>query len=356
MHSDESAMRRALALALRGRGQVKPNPMVGAVVLKDGKIIGSGWHRKAGAKHAEVEALEEAGDKATGATLYVTLEPCNHHGKTPPCTEAIIKAGIKRLVCAVKDPNPEVQGGGFEELKKAGIEVDYGLLEEEARTINRGWFSVVEKSKPFVLLKLASDKNNAIAGPGGERVQISSNASLAHSQRLRGYFDAILVGVGTVLKDDPQLTNRSGKGNNPVKIVLDSELRTSNKATIFNEGEVVIFCGKKASGSKKNEFEGIGIGVVPVGAALEPPDKLSFNEILSHLSKLGIQSLLIEGGAQVAREVVNQKLCDRFLHYQSQNEIVGGERVEIEEWIGGMKMVWEKEKGGDRVKLYEFDR
>ncbi|MDI6854888.1 MAG: bifunctional diaminohydroxyphosphoribosylaminopyrimidine deaminase/5-amino-6-(5-phosphoribosylamino)uracil reductase RibD [Deltaproteobacteria bacterium] len=212
---DERCMKKALKLAARGEGWVSPNPMVGAVVVRDGEIVGQGFHRRYRGPHAEVEALKQAGDKAGGASLYVTLEPCNHHGLTPPCTQAVLAAGIGRVVVAVKDPNPKVAGGGADFLRRKGVQVEVGLLESEARRLNEAWFKWVTTGLPFVVAKAACSLDGRTATAAGESQWITGEASRAYGHRLRHAADAILVGIGTVLADDPQLTVRLGGGQKP---------------------------------------------------------------------------------------------------------------------------------------------
>lgn len=347
--SDKSAMRRALALAVRGAGRTKPNPLVGALVVADGKIVGRGWHKQAGCLHAEIEALNQAGDRARDATLYVTLEPCNHHGKTPPCAEAVLSAGIRRVVCAMRDTNPKVEGGGLEFLQKAGIEVTEGVLEEEARTINRAWLYSVEKDRPFVLLKLAHTIDGAIAGKDGARRQISSNASLAHAQRLRAYFDAIMVGVGTVMRDDPLLTNRSAGGAQLLKVVIDSKLRTLPSAKIFETGSVQIFCSASVDSGRQAALEERGAKIV---SCVGNDGQVDLAAVIAHLHREGIQALLCEGGAKIAASMLRANLVDRFLSYESPRVIEGGLRVDFAAQLLNFEQVWEKRKGGDKVRLY----
>src|SRR3989338_1737631 len=224
--NDESCMALALRLALKGKGKTKTNPLVGAVIAKQGKIIGKGWHRAFGKAHAEINALEQAGKKAAGATLYVTLEPCCHYGKTPPCTKAIISAGINRVVCAMKDPNPLVNGNGIRELRKAGIEMETGLLKERAREMNRGFISIIEKGRPYITLKAALTADGCLTWGNGKRKKITGKEADIYAHKLRAENDAILVGIGTVMKDNPQLTVRLVKGRNPVRIILDTNLDT----------------------------------------------------------------------------------------------------------------------------------
>ena len=217
-------MKLALRLAAKGAGWVSPNPMVGAVLVKDGRIVGRGFHRRVGAAHAEVEALRQAGAAAQGADLYVTLEPCNHQGRTPPCTQAILAAGVARVLIASRDPNPQVTGGGAAYLESKGVKVEAGLLAAEARRLNAAWFHWTDTGRPWVIAKAACSLDGKIATAGGESQWITGAAARAYGHRLRHRVDAILVGIDTVLADDPQLTTRlpRGRGRDPIRLVLDS--------------------------------------------------------------------------------------------------------------------------------------
>jgi len=233
--SDESYMRLALRLARKGAGRVSPNPMVGAVVVDpSGEIISTGYHPEFGKPHAERIALKKLGYKASGATLYVNLEPCCHHGKTLPCTEAIIKSGVKRVVVGVLDPNPQVSGRGVEILRKHGIEVKVGVLEEECKWLNRGFFKWVLKGIPYVVLKWAQTLDGKIATVTGESKWISSERALNYAHRLRAESDAVVVGKNTVLADDPELTVRRVRGVDPLRVVLDSKLELPLDRKIFH--------------------------------------------------------------------------------------------------------------------------
>ena len=233
---DATYMKLALSLAARGAGWVSPNPMVGAVVVRGGKVVGRGYHRRAGLPHAEVEALRSAGETARGADLYVTLEPCNHQGKTPPCTQAILSAGVRRVIIATPDPNPQVTGGGAEFLAARGVEVNVGLLGAEARRLNEAWFHYVNTGRPWVMAKAACSLDGKIATVGGESQWLTGEAARALGHRLRHRVDAMVVGIGTVLADDPQLTTRRprGQGKDPIRVVLDSRLRLPLTARLLH--------------------------------------------------------------------------------------------------------------------------
>ncbi|MBI2324905.1 MAG: bifunctional diaminohydroxyphosphoribosylaminopyrimidine deaminase/5-amino-6-(5-phosphoribosylamino)uracil reductase RibD, partial [Chloroflexi bacterium] len=217
-------MRRALRQAARAAGRTAPNPMVGALVVKDGQVAGEGFHQRAGAPHGEAVAIARAGEKARGATLYLNLEPCAHQGRTPPCVDAVIASGISRVVAAMRDPDPRIDGRGFGALRGAGVEVESGVLEAEARRLNEGFISRVTRGRPFVLLKLATTLDGRVAVAG--RRYLSGKSALKEVHRIRDRVDAVMVGVGTVLADDPELTVREVRGRDPLRVVLDAEART----------------------------------------------------------------------------------------------------------------------------------
>jgi diaminohydroxyphosphoribosylaminopyrimidine deaminase/5-amino-6-(5-phosphoribosylamino)uracil reductase len=224
--ADMEYMQRAIELATQARGRTSPNPMVGAVIVKDGKIIGEGYHKKAGTPHAEIHALAAAGNEARGATLYVSLEPCCHHGRTPPCTEAIINSGIKRVVIAALDPNPKVAGGGLQRLKEAGIDAEFGLMQEAAMELNAVFFKYIQRALPYVALKTAMTLDGKIAAGSGDSRWITGPEARQHVHQLRNIYDAIMVGIGTVLADNPRLNTRlqEGQGRDPVRVIIDNQL------------------------------------------------------------------------------------------------------------------------------------
>lgn len=319
---DRAMMDRALALARRGSGLAAPNPLVGAVVARGEEIVGFGWHRRAGGAHAEVEALQMAGERARGAALYVTLEPCNHFGKTPPCTEAVVASGVSRVVAAMRDPNPQVKGGGVAVLRARGVAVEIGLRGEAAIELNRGWIHWTLTGRPFVLLKLAASIDGKIASSSGESKWISSPAARAHVQRLRRHVHAVLVGSGTVMRDNPRLTNRTGKGPQPLRVVVDSTLRTNINSHVYRPlalGErgrspiCMIATGAAADYQRRRDLELAGVDVV----SLEGADgRVDLEALIQHLGSLGIQSLMCEGGARLASSLLDLKLVNRFMLYQ----------------------------------------
>jgi len=330
-------MRRVLRLAARGRGGTSPNPLVGAIVVKDGVVVGSGYHAKAGTPHAEIHALKEAGTRAKGATLYVNLEPCCHYGRTGPCTEAIIEAGIKRVVVAMTDPNPLVSGKGLKRLLEAGLEVTTGVLEKEARQLNEVFIKYITFGRPFVVSKAAVSLDGKIATSKGQSKWITSPQARAYAHVLRDWYDAILVGVGTVLSDDPLLTTRlsGGGGRHPVKVIVDSKARTPVSARIFSEespAPTIIATTKGAPPEKLEEIAAAGAQVVVVN---EGP-RVDLQLLMGLLAAKEITSVLIEGGAEVHASAFRSKIVDKVVWFIAPKLIggsdapgpIGGEGVE----------------------------
>ena len=295
---DESYMREALRIAEYARGRTAPNPLVGAVIVRDGTIIANGWHRAAGEPHAEIHALRMAGELARGATLYVTLEPCAHHGRTGPCAEAVIAAGLARVVVALCDPNPLVAGRGIDLLAAAGIEVVTGVCETEARRQNEVFLKWVTQKRPFVTLKTAMTLDGKIASPMGASQWITGAEARLRVHEYRNEYDAILVGIGTVLADDPSLTTRlpDRTGKNPLRVVLDSEARTPIDAKLLTDGAAptVIAVSERADHRRVNLLHACGAEVVTLGT--ERPD---IGCLLDWLGAREISSLFVEGGAAV---------------------------------------------------------
>ncbi len=306
---DEQFMKRALQLAYSNLGNVSPNPSVGAVIVKNRKLIGEGVTRSG--NHAEVEALRNAGD-AQGATLYTTLEPCSHSDKkTPPCIEAIITAKVKKVVIGTIDRNPKVNGQGIEALKKAGIDVITGVMEKEAQKCHEFFFTWITTGKPFVTIKAAMTLDGSVTWGDGVRKKITGNEADRAAHLLRKQYDAILVGVHTVLKDNPELTTRLVEGKSPVKVVLDSQLNMSLDAAVVQEGNTIIFCLKNADKEKKQKLK----AVCDVVEANEKYGMVDAEEVLSELGKSGITSLLIEGGAKVISTFLNDKLVNKGVFF-----------------------------------------
>lgn len=316
----------ALALKLAGKavGRTDPNPMVGAIVVKDGRVIGQGYHRAAGSPHAEVEALRDAGESAQGAELFVTLEPCNHHGRTPPCTKAILEAGIAKVWYGMADPNPDVSGGGAHFLRQSGLHVVGNILEDRCRKLNEVFLTNVVRQRPFTFLKLAMSLDGRIATRTGHSQWITSDASRRRVHRLRDRVSGIMVGIGTLLADDPSLTTRlpRGIGHDPVRIVADSNLRTPPNSQIFNPRSpagVIIACKEDPPSERKRQLEAQGATVVPTSGN----QRVDLNDLVEKLYHLGITSVLIEGGAQLAWSALKEKIVDRCLFFYAPL-IIGG--------------------------------
>jgi diaminohydroxyphosphoribosylaminopyrimidine deaminase/5-amino-6-(5-phosphoribosylamino)uracil reductase len=312
--ADQRFMQLALTLGRRGRGRTWPNPAVGAVVVKDGVIVGRGWTQPGGRPHAEPEALSHAGEAARGATLYATLEPCSHVGKSPPCTEAIIAAGIARVVSAIEDPNPEVAGQGHVRLRAAGISVDIGPCADEAAHDHAGHFRRIRDKRPQIILKLAVSSDDKIAAAGRKPVAISGEAARSRVHLLRAQCDAILVGVGTVQADDPLLTCRlpGMEVRSPVRVVLDRSLRISGTSRLVHSARATplwVMTSNLAEAPAAMKLGAAGAQVIRVATTSAPP-RLDLNAVLHALAEKGITRLLVEGGARVASSFVAAGLAD----------------------------------------------
>jgi diaminohydroxyphosphoribosylaminopyrimidine deaminase/5-amino-6-(5-phosphoribosylamino)uracil reductase len=307
-------MKRALSLARKGIGRTSPNPAVGCVVVKDGTVIGEGWHRKAGSPHAEIHALNMAGDAARGADLYVTLEPCCHSGATPPCTEALIRAGVKRVIAAMRDPNPRVSGGGFSALRQAGIETSCGLLEDAGRAINLPFIKHVTTGLPHVTYKCAMTLDGKIASITGESRWISCEESRKHVHRMRSRCDAVMVGVDTILADNPQLTVRHVRGRNPLRVIVDSTLRTPTSVEILT-----IALAKKTVIATTVEDLALHQRYLQNGATVlvctARNGRVDLQDLLEKLGRLGVQSILLEGGSRLAGDALSRGLIDECVFF-----------------------------------------
>ena len=312
--ADQRFMQLALTLGRRGQGRTSPNPAVGAVVVKDGVIVGRGWTQAGGRPHAEPEALARAGDAARGATLYVTLEPCSHVGKSPPCADAIIAAGIARVVSAIEDPNPEVAGQGHARLRAAGITVDIGLGAREAARDHAGHFRRVRDNRPHVILKLAVSSDDKIAAAGHKPVAITGEAAKVRVHLLRAQCDAILVGIGTVLADDPLLTCRlpGMEARSPLRVVLDAALRIPGTSRLVHgarETPLLLMASELAEAPAAMKLGAAGAQVIRLAPSKTSPG-LDLVAVLHALSEKGITRLLVEGGARVASSFVASGLVD----------------------------------------------
>jgi diaminohydroxyphosphoribosylaminopyrimidine deaminase/5-amino-6-(5-phosphoribosylamino)uracil reductase len=311
--TDEDFMRLALRLARKGEGRVSPNPLVGAVIVRDGRIIAEGYHRRFGGNHAEIDAIANATEPVAGATFYVTLEPCSHTGKTPPCVDALIALRPGRVVVGTIDPNPLVSGRGIAALARHGIETKAGVLEEECRRQNEVFFKYILTGVPFVTLKFALTLDGRIATAAGHSRWISSPASLRFAHRLRRAHDAILVGAGTVLADDPELTCRLVRGKNPLRIVVDSHLRTSPGARVFavRQSPAIAAATCKAPEERRRLFEQQGIEVLELDA--DEGGRVDLKGLLNVLGQRKIASLLVEGGAGINTSFLKEHLVDRLI-------------------------------------------
>ncbi len=315
---DEWFMKLALSEGYKGKGKTLPNPAVGAVVVKDGRVISTGYHQRAGLPHAERIALERAGKEAKGATLYVTLEPCNHYGRTPPCTEAIISAGIKRVVIGVRDPNP-VASGGIERLKRAGIEVEVGVLERECFELIEDFVFNLKSPRPFVSLKLASTLDGAIADKEGNSKWITGKEARAYVHKLRSYHNAVMVGIGTVLKDDPLLTVREyDVEKQPFAVVVDPSLRipTNSKLVKERSSELIVITSQSSLLSyKASILKDMGVKLIPTYGY---EGVLDLEEAFTDLKRdFSIYSLLCEGGSKLSSFLLREKLIDKLYLFYS---------------------------------------
>lgn len=307
-------MARALRLAERGLFTTTPNPRVGCVLVKDGAVVGEGWHERAGEPHAEVHALRAAGEKARGATAYVTLEPCSHHGRTPPCAHALIDAGVARVVAALRDPNPLVAGGGIALLTLAGIRAEVGLLEAEARALNIGFISRMTRGRPWVRLKTASSLDGKTALLNGTSQWITGPAARADVHRLRARACAVLTGVGTVLADDPQLNVREVETTRqPLRVVVDSRLRTPTDARILGDGETVLVCAQ-ADPARRDALLAAGGHVLELPG---PDGRVDIRALLEELGARGINELHAEAGATLNGALLRAGLVDEWVAYQA---------------------------------------
>jgi len=307
----EHYMRMAISLAERGTGSVSPNPRVGCVLVKDRTVVGWGYHRRCGGPHAEVEALRMAGDLAAGATAYVNLEPCSHFGKTPPCAPQLAAAGVARVVAGMRDPNPRVDGSGLHCLEEAGIQTMTGILENECKWLNRGFIRTMTLGRPWVTVKAAMSLDGDIALAGGESKWISGPLSRNKAHLLRSEHDAVLVGVGTVLADDPELTVRLVEGKSPLRVVLDSQLRTPPDAKVVGDGKCLFLAGVNAPAERAAALERHGARILrlPSGGKSGHP---SVEQVLSSLASEGISMLLVEGGSSVISAFTKARVVDEY--------------------------------------------
>lgn len=326
---DDGYMRRALELAERGRGLVAPNPLVGAIVVRDGEIVGEGWHEGPGTAHAEIVALEAAGERARGATLYVTLEPCSHFGRTPPCSPRVALAGVARVVAAMRDPNPLVDGRGLRDLEEAGLRVETGLLEREALRLNEAFVKHVRTGLPLVTLKMAASLDGRAAARDGSSRWITGEEARAEVHRMRAAADAILVGAGTAFRDDPALTCRDPDYRGPPKlrVVVDGRGIVPETYRLFEGGAPTLVGTTEAAPQDRRRAwreRGAEVMVLDEGSPLVPLERL-----LAELGKRDIQHVLVEGGPTIAWEFVHKGLLDRVVLYFAPVLVGGREALGI---------------------------
>ena len=323
---DEKYMRLAMQLAGNAIGRTSPNPLVGAVIVKDNRVVGCGWHRKAGTPHAEVHALNQAGELAQGADVYVTLEPCAHYGKTPPCAKALVEAKVKNVYGGLLDVNPKVAGKGFKILEDAGIHVEYGFLQDELRKQNEVFFKWIEHKKPFVVLKAAMTLDGKIATATGQSKWITNETSRAYGYKLRDIYDGIMVGINTVIEDNPMLTARVDGGKNPIRIVVDSSLKIDINANVVQDksAKTIIATTDKADKDKILKLQAQDVDVIVVDK--DENDKVDIEKLLDILGQQNICSILVEGGATLSGSFVAKKLVDKVYFFIAP-KIVGGKEA-----------------------------
>ena len=330
--NDQFYIEKALALAAKGRGRTSPNPMVGAVIVKHNKVIAQGYHKKAGTAHAEIVALKKAGADAKDATLYVSLEPCCHTGKkTPPCTNAIITAGIKHVVIAMKDPNPKVSGKGITALRKAGITVRSGIMKTEAEKLNETFSKYITTREPFVLLKIAQSLDGKIATAKGESKWITGAFARKYVHKLRNDYDGLLIGSGTLLKDNPSLDCRARGGVDPFRIIVDTSLKTplNSKALKFTDNKTIIATTKKADTGKIIKLEALGVSVLILK---EKAGQVDLRHLMKELGRLNITSVMIEGGSSIAASALSCGIVDKVMFFIAPKIIGGADSISS---IGG---------------------
>lgn len=323
---DEKYMRLAMQLAGNAIGRTSPNPLVGAVIVKDNRVVGCGWHRKAGTPHAEVHALNQAGELAQGADVYVTLEPCAHYGKTPPCAKALVEAKVKNVYGGLLDVNPKVAGKGFKILEDAGIHVEYGFLQDELRKQNEVFFKWIEHKKPFVVLKAAMTLDGKIATATGQSKWITNETSRAYGYKLRDIYDGIMVGINTVIEDNPMLTARVDGGKNPIRIVVDSSLKIDINANVVQDksAKTIIATTDKADKDKFLKLQAQDVDVIVVDK--DANDKVDIEKLLDILGQKNICSILVEGGATLSGSFVAKKLVDKVYFFIAP-KIIGGKEA-----------------------------
>ena len=320
MISHKKYMELAIKLAEKGKGTTSPNPMVGCIIVKRGRIVGKGFHKKAGTEHAEVLAIQDAGKKAMNSTMYVTLEPCSHWGRTPPCTEKIVESGVREVIIGMKDPNSLVHG--YMELKARGLKTKIGILEEDAEKLNEPYVKWIKTKKPFVLIKVAMSADGRIATKTGDSKYITSKEARTLVHQVRTEVDAVMVGVNTVIRDDPELTPRLYKGKDPLKIVVDSNLKIPKNCNLMKDpSRLVVATTTKASKSDVQRLQDKGIRVI-----ITKPDKgmVDLKELMKELGKSEIINVMIEGGSELNSSAINAGLVDKIMIFTAPKLIGNG--------------------------------
>lgn len=332
---EEKYMRLAIALAKKAEGKTSPNPLVGAVLVKNGRIVGKGYHKKAGLPHAEVVALNNAGRRAKGATLYVTLEPCDHFGRTPPCAQAIIKSGIKNVVIGMKDPNPLNNGKGIRRLKSGGIKVRLAKLHNEAESINKPYIKFITKKLPYVTVKVAQSLDGKIATRTGDSKWISSEDSRRYVHMLREKTDAVMVGANTVIKDDPLLLSKTSKGRQPARIIVDGNTKLPKKAKIFStSGRSPVILASSVLGRNK---------------------KMDLTCLLKELAKSGIINILVEGGGHLISGLIENGLVDKMIIFIAPKVVGGKDAITSVEGLGAARIIDASDFNITKIRRFKKD-
>ena len=320
MISHKKYMELAIKLAEKGRGTTSPNPMVGCIIVKRGRIVGKGWHKKAGSEHAEVLAIQYAGKKAMNSTMYVNLEPCSHWGRTPPCTEKIVEAGVREVIIGMKDPNPLVDG--FTELKFRGLKTKIGILEKEAKKLNEAYLKHMKTKRPFAIIKVAMTADGRIATKTGDSKYITSKEARAYVHQLRSEVDAVMVGLNTVLRDNHELTPRMAGGKDPMKIVVDSTLRTPKNCKLMkNPGKLIIATTGRAAKKEIEKLQQKGVNVI---IAKSSKGMVDLNDLMRQLGKHEITSVMIEGGSELNSTAIKARVVDKILIFTAPKLIGNG--------------------------------
>ncbi|MDO8885384.1 bifunctional diaminohydroxyphosphoribosylaminopyrimidine deaminase/5-amino-6-(5-phosphoribosylamino)uracil reductase RibD [Candidatus Oleimmundimicrobium sp.] len=323
---DNIYMKRAIKIAEKGRGRTSPNPMVGAVIVKNGVIIGEGYHAWAGEPHAEINALKSVNETLEGSTLYVTLEPCCNYGKTPPCTEAIISSKIKKVIIGLTDPNPKVNGKGIEELRKAQIETEVGLFKKEIAKQNEVYIKYVTTKNPFILMKMAISFDGKTTSKNGQTTKITDEKSKKYVHGLRDKYDAIMVGIGTVLADDPMLTARLDKkeGRNPLRVIVDSKARLPLSSKIVKTADKVLTLLVTTKGAPLDKLKALSEKKVQILTIPNKKDKVDLKFLLEELGRREITSVILEGGPRLVSSALREELVDKMVFLVAP-KIIGGE-------------------------------